>query len=103
MKLIKYAIQVSEKNYPQIEHKGDVFDANFKEYKGFDLLIGGSPCTYWSIAKNQLEKSRGTALVEQQLFIPIQKEHWMKVVANIFFMRTIIAFIRTSRNLYLSN
>lgn len=47
----KYAIQVSEKNYPQIEHKGDVFDANFKEYKGFDLLIGGSPCTYWSIAK----------------------------------------------------
>lgn len=51
----KYAIQVSEKNYPQIEHKGDVFDANFKEYKGFDLLIGGSPCTYWSIAKNNRE------------------------------------------------
>lgn len=51
----KYAIQVSEKNYPQIEHKGNVFDANFKEYKGFDLLIGGSPCTYWSIAKNNRE------------------------------------------------
>lgn len=51
----KYAIQVSEKNYSQIEHKGDVFDANFKEYKGFDLLIGGSPCTYWSIAKNNRE------------------------------------------------
>lgn len=51
----KYAIQVSEKNYPQIEHKGDVFDANFKEYKGFDLLIGGSPCTYWSIARNNRE------------------------------------------------
>lgn len=51
----KYAIQVSKKNYPQIEHKGDVFDANFKEYKGFDLLIGGSPCTYWSIAKNNRE------------------------------------------------
>lgn len=51
----KYAIQVSEKNYPQIEHKGNVFDANFKEYKGFDLLIGGSPCTYWSIARNNRE------------------------------------------------
>lgn len=23
----------------------------FTEYKGFDLLIGGSPCTFWSIAK----------------------------------------------------
>ena len=51
----KYAIQVSKKNYPQIEHKGDVFEVNFKEYKGFDLLIGGSPCTYWSIAKNNRE------------------------------------------------
>jgi len=51
----KYAIQVSEKNYPKIEHKGNVFDADFAEYKGFDLLIGGSPCTYWSIAKNNRE------------------------------------------------
>ena len=51
----KYAIQVSEKNYPQIEHRGNVFDADFTEYKGFDLLIGGSPCTYWSIAKNGRE------------------------------------------------
>ena len=51
----KYAIQVSEKNYPQIEHRGDVFDADFTEFKGFDLLIGGSPCTYWSIARNNRE------------------------------------------------
>lgn len=51
----KYAIQVSEKNYPQIEHKGDVFEADFTQYKGFDLLLGGSPCTYWSIAKNNRE------------------------------------------------
>lgn len=51
----KYAIQVSEKNYPQIEHKGDVTLADFTEYKGFDLLIGGSPCTYWSIARRNRE------------------------------------------------
>jgi len=51
----KYAIKVSEKNYPQIEHCGDVFDGDFTQYKGFDLLIGGSPCTYWSIAKKGRE------------------------------------------------
>lgn len=51
----KYAIQVSQKNYPQIEHRGDVFEGDFKEFKGFDLLIGGSPCTFWSIAKNNRE------------------------------------------------
>jgi DNA (cytosine-5)-methyltransferase 3A len=44
------AIEVSKTNYPQIEHKGDVFKANYNEGE-FDLLIGGSPCTYWSIAK----------------------------------------------------
>lgn len=44
------AIKVSKSNYPLIEQKGDVFDAIYTEGE-FDLLIGGSPCTYWSIAK----------------------------------------------------
>ena len=44
------AIKISEKNYPQIEHCGDVFNAIYKEGE-FDLLVGGSPCTYWSIAR----------------------------------------------------
>lgn len=47
----KYAIEVSKHNFPMIEHKGDVFKADFTEYKGFDFVIGGSPCTYWSIAQ----------------------------------------------------
>lgn len=51
----KYAIKVSQKNYPQIEHCGDVTTANFTQYKGFDLLIGGSPCTHWSIANKNRE------------------------------------------------
>ena len=51
------AIKVSKHNYPQIEHYGDVTKADFTQYKGFDLLIGGSPCTYWSIAKNGRETS----------------------------------------------
>ena len=44
------AIKVSKYKYPQIEHKGDVFDAKYTNGE-YDLLIGGSPCTYWSIAK----------------------------------------------------
>ena len=51
----KYAIQISKKNYPHIEQCGDVTTADFTQYKNFDLLIGGSPCTYWSIAKNGRE------------------------------------------------
>ena len=44
------AIKVSKYNYPMIEQMGDVFKAKYKQGE-FDLLIGGSPCTYWSIAK----------------------------------------------------
>lgn len=44
------AIKVSLNNYPQVEQKGDVFQAQYNEGE-FDILIGGSPCTYWSIAK----------------------------------------------------
>ena len=51
----KYAIKVSKKNYPQIVHHGDVFSGNFACFKGYDLLLGGSPCTYWSIAKKGRE------------------------------------------------
>lgn len=40
----KYAIEISKYNYPQIEHCGDVTVADFTKYKGFDLVIGGSPC-----------------------------------------------------------
>lgn len=48
------AIKVSQKNYPQIEHCGDVTKADFTQYEGFDLLIGGSPCQGFSIAGKQL-------------------------------------------------
>ena len=51
----KYANQIAQKNYPHDEYYGDVCTANFTQYKGFDLLIGGSPCTYWSIAKKDRE------------------------------------------------
>ena len=51
----KYAIKVSENNYPNIVHHGDVFDGDFTKFKGYDLLLGGSPCTYWSIAKKGRE------------------------------------------------
>lgn len=47
----KNAIKISQKNWPDIEHCGDVTKADFTQYQGFDLLIGGSPCTHWSIAK----------------------------------------------------
>ena len=49
----RYAITISKKNFPDIVHHGDVFDGDFTKFEGYDLLLGGSPCTYWSIAKKR--------------------------------------------------
>ena len=47
------AIKISKKNYPQIEHCGDVTKADFTQYKGTELLIGGSPCQSLSIVQSK--------------------------------------------------
>lgn len=47
------AIKISKKNYPRIEHCGDVITADFSRYIGFDLLIGGSPCQSLSIIRSK--------------------------------------------------
>lgn len=47
------AISISKKNYPQIEHRGDVIQEDFTKYAGFDLLIGGSPCQSLSITRSK--------------------------------------------------
>lgn len=51
------AIKISKKNYPEIEHCGDVTIANFTQYKGFDLLIGGSPCQSLSIVQSKTRQN----------------------------------------------
>lgn len=47
----EFANNVAMKNYPNDIYLGDVFNADFTKYKDYDLLIGGSPCTYWSNAR----------------------------------------------------
>ena len=37
----KYCTQTSTHNFPYIEPMGDVFEADFTQYKGLDALVGG--------------------------------------------------------------
>jgi len=46
----KHAIQIAKKNYPDTIHIGSVTDVKWEDYKGIDLLIGGSPCQSFSSA-----------------------------------------------------
>ena len=62
------AIKVSKHNYPQIIHKGDVFKAEYTEGE-YDLLIGGSPCTHWSIARGGNNRETEASGVGFDLFM----------------------------------
>lgn len=53
------AIKISQKNYPQIEHCGDVRGADFAQYAGFDLVMGGFPCQDLSINKRDRQGLSG--------------------------------------------
>lgn len=51
----KYAIQIAQKNYPDIIQIGDVTKVDFAQFAGkIDLVIGGSPCQGFSFAGKQL-------------------------------------------------
>lgn len=63
------AIAISKKNYPMIEHCGDVFKADFTKYKGFDAVIGGSPCTWWSIAQKPGSREKTSSGLGWELFM----------------------------------
>lgn len=48
----KYAIQVTQKNFPKTIQLGDVTKLDFTQFKGkIDLLLGGSPCQSLSITQ----------------------------------------------------
>lgn len=58
----KYAVKTATHNFPEIEQRGDVFDADFTEFRNFDYLMGGSPCTYWSIAQKNNRETEASGL-----------------------------------------
>lgn len=49
----KYANEIAKYHFPNDEYFGDVTTADFTQFKGFDLIIGGSPCQNLSIAGNK--------------------------------------------------
>lgn len=48
--LDKYAIQVTNNNFPKTQQVGNVLNVNVKDLPKIDLLIGGSPCQSFSRA-----------------------------------------------------
>ena len=65
----KYAIKAAKHNFNDIDELGDVFSADFTIYKGrCDFLIGGSPCTHWSIAQQPDRREVAASGIGWELF-----------------------------------
>ena len=50
----KYAIQITQKNFPNTIQVGDVTELKSSNFKNIDLLMAGSPCQGFSFAGKQL-------------------------------------------------
>ena len=71
--IYKYAIQVTQENFPNTVQIGDVCNVDPKDYKDIDLITCGSPCQGFSFAGKQLafDDPRSALFFE---FIRILKE-----------------------------
>lgn len=56
----KYAIQITQKNFPNTIQVGDVTKLKGKNFNNIDLICGGSPCQDLSIAKKNREGLSGS-------------------------------------------
>ncbi len=89
----KYALQVSKTRFPRIQHFGDVRDADFSFHKNIDLLIGGSPCTDLSCAKQNRQGLNGTQSSLFWEFVRALKE----VNPKYFLLENVASMSKTDR------
>lgn len=71
----KYAIQTATHNFPIIKEHGDAMTADYSQYEGVDFVIGGSPCTYWSIAQSPDKRETTASGMGWELF-----SHYVRAV-----------------------
>jgi len=65
----EYANTIAKHNYPNDDYYGDVFQGDFTQYKGFDLLLGGSPCTHWSVCQKPDRRETSASGMGWDLFM----------------------------------
>lgn len=83
----KYAVKISEKNYPQIVHHGDVFGGSYSDFKGYDHL----PAPIGVLRK---QAGRSLPTVWEESFLWNMSEPCVKAAVNTFCMKTTTAYTK---------
>ena len=94
----KMARAVSRYNYPDIRQYGDVLNADFNQFAGHDVVMGGSPCTFWSISKSDREIDKSG--VGWKLFMKYVEA--VRVISPRFFIYENVASMHENIRRYIS-
>lgn len=89
----KYAVQTSSHNFPMIEHRGDVFKADFTEFRGFDFLVDG----YYIIRKLTVSECKRLQTVPEQYEFPVSDSQAYKMLGNGWTVEVIAHLIRATQ------
>lgn len=71
--ILPEAIAVSLHHFPFIVHHGDLYEADWNDYKGFDLVIGGMTCTSLSRVRIENKKVNNGLLGKSGIVYELQK------------------------------
>ena len=71
--ILPEAIAVSSYRFPWIIHHGDLFDADWNDYKGFDLVIGGMCCQSLSRVRIENKEVNNGLLGKSGIVYELQK------------------------------
>lgn len=71
--ILPEAIAVSSHHFPWIIHHGDVYEADWNDYKGFDLVIGGMTCTSLSRVRIENREVNNGLLGKSGIVYELQK------------------------------
>lgn len=71
--ILPEAIAVSSYHFPWIVHHGDLFDAGWNDYKGFDLVMGGMCCQSLSRVRIENKEVNNGLLGKSGIVYELQK------------------------------
>ena len=71
--ILPEAIAVSSYHFPWIIHHGDLFDTDWNDYKGFDLVIGGMCCQSLSRVRIENKEVNNGLLGKSGIVYELQK------------------------------
>lgn len=82
--ILPEAISVSSYHFPWIVHHGDLYEANWEDYKGFDLVIGGMCCQSLSRLRIENKEVSNGLIGKSGIVYELQKA--LKIINPKWFM-----------------